>query len=101
MKKVFPELDFIEIPFDHDIYHQSYNFNKGLSKFMNTTMAILKIWTIFKGRLVCLRLRVRFRRWLGGIRSYNDSSQPGKTLQMGANILEFALMGLSISPHKV
>ena len=27
MKKVFPELDFREIPYDHPIYHQSYNFS--------------------------------------------------------------------------
>src|SRR5207342_121596 len=26
MKKVFPELDFVELPFDHPIYHQKYDF---------------------------------------------------------------------------
>ena len=26
MKKVFPELDFVELPFDHPIYHQKYSF---------------------------------------------------------------------------
>ena len=32
MKKVFPELDFIELPFSHPIYHQTFNFENGLPK---------------------------------------------------------------------
>ena len=32
MKRVFPELDFVELPFDHPIFHQKYNFNQGLPK---------------------------------------------------------------------
>ena len=32
MKKVFPELDFVEVPFTHAIYHQKYDFPKGLPK---------------------------------------------------------------------
>lgn len=30
MKKVFPELDFIELPFSHPIYKQKFEFPKGL-----------------------------------------------------------------------
>ena len=32
MKKVFPELEFRELPFSHPIFHQKYNFPKGLPK---------------------------------------------------------------------
>ncbi len=32
MKKVFPELNFVELPFNHKIYHQYYNFSNGLPK---------------------------------------------------------------------
>jgi len=32
MKKVFPELEFVELPFSHPIYHQKYNFPNGLPK---------------------------------------------------------------------
>ncbi len=32
MKKVFPETDFIELPFSHPIYHQIYDFPDGLPK---------------------------------------------------------------------
>ena len=30
MKKVFPNSDFIELPFSHPIYHQTFDFNNGL-----------------------------------------------------------------------
>ena len=30
MKAVFPELDFVEIPYNHPIYHQKYDFPRGL-----------------------------------------------------------------------
>lgn len=32
MKKVFPEYDFVELPFSHPIYHQKYSFPNGLPK---------------------------------------------------------------------
>ena len=32
MKKVFPHKDWVELPFDHPIYHQEFNFPKGLPK---------------------------------------------------------------------
>jgi len=32
MKEVFPDLEFIEIPFDHPVYHQKFNFDNGVPK---------------------------------------------------------------------
>ncbi len=32
MKKVFPEQDFVELPFDHPVYHTHYDFSSGLPK---------------------------------------------------------------------
>ena len=32
MKKVFPDLDWVELPFSHDIYHVFYQFPNGLPK---------------------------------------------------------------------
>ena len=32
MKKVFPELELVELPFEHEIYKQKYNFTNGLPK---------------------------------------------------------------------
>jgi hypothetical protein len=32
MKKIFPNKDWVELPFDHPIYHQKFDFPKGLPK---------------------------------------------------------------------
>lgn len=32
MKRLFPDKDWVELPFDHPIYHQKYSFPKGLPK---------------------------------------------------------------------
>jgi len=32
MKKIFPDKDWVELPFDHPIYHQKFDFPKGLPK---------------------------------------------------------------------
>ena len=32
MKKIFPESEFVELPYSHPIYHQTYDFNNGLPK---------------------------------------------------------------------
>lgn len=41
MKKVFPELEFLEIPMDHDIYHQNIALLL-YQKYMNTIINLLK-----------------------------------------------------------
>jgi len=35
MKKVFPELDFVELPVNYAIYHQKYSFPTGFLKYMS------------------------------------------------------------------
>lgn len=40
--KVFPELELIELPFSHPIYHQRYKFNDGVPKIMNTMVNLHK-----------------------------------------------------------
>ena len=32
LKKVFPEMELVELPFDHPIYHQKFDFTGGLPK---------------------------------------------------------------------
>lgn len=54
MKQVFPELEFIELPFSHEIYHQKYKFDNGLPKIHKhddgTARGFGLIW---EGRLIC------------------------------------------------
>jgi hypothetical protein len=54
MKRVFPEFDFIELPFDHPIYHQKFNFDQGLIKVHeHDNKPPQGFGIIYEGRLVC------------------------------------------------
>ena len=96
MKKVFPDLEFIELPFSHPIYHQHYNFNTGLPKIHeHDKKAPQGFGLIYKGRLVCF---YDYECDLGDgweDADVHNDSEPTRTkaLQMGANILQFALAG--------
>lgn len=92
MKKVFPELDFVELPFSHPIYHQKFNFNNGLPKVHeHEGKAPQGFGLIYKGRLVCF---YTFECDLGNgwedADVYNDPEPVRqKALQMGANIMQY------------
>jgi len=93
MKKVFPELDFIELPFSHPIYHQKFNFNNGLPKVHeHDGKPAQGFGLIFKGRLVCF---YSYECDLGnGWEDADVHNDPEavrqKALQMGANIVQYA-----------
>jgi hypothetical protein len=54
MKKVFPELEFIELPYSHPIYHQKYPFSNGLPKIHeHDGKPAQGFGLIYNGRLVC------------------------------------------------
>lgn len=54
MKKVFPELNFVELPFSHPIYHIHFEFNQGLPKIHEHDGGAPKGYgLIHEGRLVC------------------------------------------------
>jgi hypothetical protein len=94
MKKVFPELEFVELPFNHAIYHQKYDFPKGLPKVHeHDGKAPQGFGIIYEGRLVCF---YSYESDLGNgwedQTLYNDPEPVRqKALQMGANIISFAL----------
>ncbi len=96
MKKIFPELDFIELPFDHPIYHQNFDFNEGLPKIhQHDEKPSLGLGLIYKGRLVCF---YDYQCDLGDgwedADVHNDSEEARiKALEMGANILSFTFLG--------
>jgi len=93
MQKVFPELEFIELPFDHPIYHQRYNFPQGLPKIHeHDGKPAQGFGLIWEGRLVCF---YTFECDLGD--GWEDPAVHGdpesvrlKALEMGANIVQFA-----------
>lgn len=94
MKKVFPEYDFVEIPFSHPIYHKKYQFPKGLPKVHEHDNKPPQGFGIFhKGRLVCF---YSFECDLGNgwedQSIYNDPEEVRqRALQMGANLILYAL----------
>jgi len=53
MKKVFPELEFEEIPFDHEIYHQNYNFSTLPKIHEHEGKPAQGFGLFYEGRLLC------------------------------------------------
>ncbi len=100
MKKVFPEIDFVELPLNHEIYETPYAFINGLPKIHeHDDNSPLGLGLIYEGRLVCF---YDFECDLGDgwedEEVHNDSEEiRTKALKMGANILSYALMGANES----
>ncbi len=95
LKKVFPELDLIELPFSHPIFHQRYDFKNGLPKIHEHDNKPPQAFGLFwEGRLVCL---YTYECDLGdGWEDADVHKDPEevrmKALQMGANIIQFVFM---------
>ncbi len=92
MKKVFPDLDFVELPFSHPIYHQVYDFPKGLPKIHeHDGKPPQGFGIIYEGRLICF---YTYECDLGDgwedPAVHNDSEETRlKALKMGANIITY------------
>ncbi len=95
MKKVFPELNFVEIPFSHPIYHQRFDFPKGLPKIHEHDGKAPQGFGIFyEGRLVCF---YSYECDLGNgwedQSVHNDPEEKRQqALRMGANLISFAFI---------
>ena len=96
MKKVFPEADWIEIPFDHPVYHTAYDFDRGLPKVHEHDNRPARGYgLVVDGRLVCF---YDYECDLGdGWEDYAVHRDPESVrraaLQMGANLVTYALSG--------
>ena len=92
IKKVFPNSDLVEIPPNHAIFHQSYDFNNGLPKIHEHDKNNPQAFGVFlEGRLV---LFYTYESDLGDgwedPEVHNDSESTRlQALKMGANILEY------------
>jgi len=92
LKKVFPELDLVELPFSHPIFHQKFQFPNGLPKIHeHDGKAAQAFGLLYQGRLVCL---YTYECDLGngwedfGIHGDTEEARQ-KALRMGANILQY------------
>ncbi len=92
MKKVFPKLNFVELPFTHLIFHQKYIFKNGVPKIHEHDGKQAQAFgIIYEGRLVCF---YTYETDLGDgwedTQVHNDSKEMHiKALQMGANIISY------------
>lgn len=93
IKKVFPEHEFVELPFDHPIYRQAFPFKGGLPKVHeHDGKPAQGFGIIHEGRLVCY---YTYETDLGdGWEDASVHNDPAdvreKALQMGCNIVSFA-----------
>ena len=95
MKKVFPELDFKELPANHILYNQKFKFPSGLPKIHEhdgkRPQGFALLW---EGRIVCY---YTYECDLGNgwedYGTYPDDTQDSrsKALKMGANLIQYAL----------
>lgn len=93
LKKVFPELAFVELPFNHEIYHQAFNFPNGPPKIHeHDNKAPQGFGLIWEGRVVCY---YTYECDLGD--GWEDpevhNDPPDKrlnALKMGANIIQYS-----------
>lgn len=94
MKKVFPELEWVELPFSHPIYHQLYNFPNGLPKIHKHDGGPPHGYgLIYEGRLVCF---YTFNTDISdGCENADIHGDPEKlrmeALKMASNIIFYAL----------
>lgn len=95
IKKIFPEADWVELPFSHPIYQQKFKFRNGLPKIHEHDGHPPQGFGIFhEGRLVIF---YSYETDLGNgwedAEVHNDPETLRlQALQMGANILQFVFL---------
>lgn len=93
MKKVFPELDFVELPFDHEVYKSKYIFKNGPPKIHeHDKQSAQGFGLVWEGRVVCF---YTYESDVGDgwedQEVHNDSpSKRLRALQLGANLVKYA-----------
>jgi hypothetical protein len=95
MKKVFPETDFVELPFSHPIYHVHFDFPNGLPKIhRHDGKPAQGFGIVHDGRLVVF---YSYESDLGDgwePRTVHDNPPEKRraALEMGTNILTYAML---------
>lgn len=95
MKKVFPELNFVELPFSHLVYHICYHFDRGLPKVHEHAGGAPKgLGLLYEGRLVCFySFNTDISDGCEDAEIHKDDPQKREqALRMALNIFLFALL---------
>lgn len=94
LKKVFPNNELVELPFNHELFHQKYDFN-GLPKIHEHDGKRPQAFgIIIDGRLVCLyTYETDLSDGWENSEVHNDSENKRiQAMKMGVNILMYAFM---------
>ncbi len=94
MKKVFPDIEFIELPYSHPIFSQHFTFENGLPKIHeHDGKAPQALALIFENRVVCLfTVESDLGDGWEDASVHNDPEEiRQQALRMGANVLLYAL----------
>ncbi|MBL4939232.1 MAG: DUF4159 domain-containing protein [Lutibacter sp.] len=93
LKKLFPNLELIEIPSNHPIFHQTFNFENGVPKIHEHDNKPPQGFGLFyEGRLICFYdYEADLSDGWEDIEIHQDSFEMReKALKMGANIIEYS-----------
>ncbi|MDJ0645444.1 MAG: DUF4159 domain-containing protein [Flavobacteriaceae bacterium] len=92
MKKVFPDLEFQEIPYNHPIYHQSYDFDALPKIHEHDGKQAQGFGLFYEGRLICYYDYEcdLSDGWENQEIHNNPPDIREKALKMGANIIAYA-----------
>jgi len=92
LKKIFPELELVELPFTHPVYHQKFDFPRGLPKIHeHDGKPAQGLGLIYEGRLVVF---YSYECDLGNgwedARIHNDPEEKRQqALRMGSNLISY------------
>lgn len=93
LKKVFPELELVDIPYDHPVYHQKFDFPNGIPKIHeHDGKPPQGLGLLYQGKLVVF---YSYETDLGNgwedARIYNDPEAKRQlALKMGANLIAYS-----------
>lgn len=93
IKKIFPESQLVELPFEHPVFHQKYNFSKGVPKVHDHNSKAPQTFGIYhQDRLVMIyTFESNISDGWESPDVHKDSEEVRQqSLRMGANILQFA-----------
>ncbi|MGB0165250.1 MAG: DUF4159 domain-containing protein [Luteibaculum sp.] len=96
IKRLFPNKSWVELPFDHPIYNQQFKFPQGLPKIHAHDGKAPQGFAILDGERVMVFYTYESDLgdgWEDAAVHNNPEEIRQKALQMGANILQYALFG--------
>ena len=94
IKKIFPESDFVEIPYNHNIYNNIYKFQNGLPKIHEHDNKPPQALAIFENDRIVILYTFETDLgdgWEDATVHNNNEEKRDLALKMGVNIIYFAL----------